>query len=138
MTTIVCISDNGGMLFNKRRQSKDKELVKDLVRLVEEKDGILFVSEYSERLFSESEGSVISVSNPPESASEGDFAFVEAGGLSEYKSKINTLILYKWNRDYPADVFLDLTPQDEGMTLVETTDFEGSSHERITREIWQR
>ena len=138
MTTIICISDNGGMLFNKRRQSKDKELVKNLVSFVEENDGVLFISEYSEPLFATAEGSVISVSNPLESASRGDFAFVESEGISRYAEKIKTLVLYKWNRDYPADVFLDLDPQAAGMTLTEALDFEGSSHERITREIWQR
>ena len=30
MKVIVCIDDNGGMLFNKRRQSRDRKVLEDI------------------------------------------------------------------------------------------------------------
>ena len=75
MTVIVCIEDRGGMLFMKRRLSKDRILTENVAETVG--DGILYISEFSEALFSDSDISVMSVSNPLISADEGDFVFIE-------------------------------------------------------------
>ncbi len=138
MTAAVCICDKGGMLFNKRRQSRDKEVIRDIEKLGEHLGGAVFISDFSVKLFSESEMSVISVSDPLESAGDGDIAFVENLSLAPYKDKIDTLIIYKWNRSYPSDFKLDLEPRNEGMELLESIDFAGHSHEKITREIWKK
>ena len=136
MTAIVCVSDGGGMLFCKRRLSKDKNVTNDIVRM--SGGGVLFVSEYSEPLFSESDASIIAVSNPLSSAADGDFAFVEDVSLAEYKDKITELVIYRWNRKYPFDKSIDINPEREGMALCEISEFAGKSHEKITREIWRR
>ena len=34
MTVFVCLDDRGGMLFNLRRQSRDREQMADMLRLV--------------------------------------------------------------------------------------------------------
>lgn len=136
MTVILCVSDGGGMLFNKRRQSRDAELIRDVERLVS--DGVLFISDFSAPLFSVSRVSTIAVSDPLSSAGEGDFVFVEDRSLASYKDKISRLIIYRWNRKYPSDFYLDLDPEREGMHLALTADFVGKSHEKITREVWER
>lgn len=136
MTVTVCVSDGGGMMFNKRRQSKDAEVIRDIEKLVS--DGILFISDFSAPLFSDCEISAIAVSDPLDSAGKGDFAFVEDRSLSAYKEKISRLVIYRWNRKYPTDFYLDTDPEKEGMELVNTLDFVGKSHEKITREIWER
>jgi hypothetical protein len=136
MTVIVCVSDDGGMLFNKRRQSRDKILIKNLGEIVG--DGILFVSDFSLQLFNDSDISIIAVSNPLESAGAGDFAFVEDKSLREYMGKTEGLIIYRWNRAYPSDFWLDVNPSAEGMVLSESMDFVGKAHEKITRECWKR
>ena len=48
--------------------------------------------------------------------------------------RLEQVILYRWNRDYPADVrfTLDLS----GFRLRQRVDFAGSSHEKITEEIY--
>ena len=46
-----------------------------------------------------------------------------------------TIVLYRWNRAYPADVKFTM-PQ--GFALKESRDFAGSSHEKITREEYIR
>ena len=49
------------------------------------------------------------------------------------ESETETIILYRWNRKYPADHYfsIDLTQ----WKLMETTEFPGNSHEKITKEI---
>ena len=136
MTVIVCISDGGGMLFNNRRQSKDSLLIENVSLLVG--DGTLYVSSFSERLFENSSLCTIVASDPLKTADREDFVFVENLLLLEYKEKIDRLVIYKWNRLYPFDFRLDINPQKEGMKLCDVLEFEGSSHKKITREIWER
>ena len=134
MTVIVCLSDGGGMMFNKRRQSRDRAVIQDIENLV--CDGALFISEFSLSLFSESNLSVIAVTDPISAASHGDFVFVEDRGVGEYSGKIEKLVIYRWNRKYPTDLKFDIDPDAAGMKLADALEFAGKSHEKITREIW--
>ena len=47
MNIIVCIDDNQGMLFNKRRQSRDVKVLEDIATLTD----TLWISSFSEKLF---------------------------------------------------------------------------------------
>lgn len=132
MTVFVCIDDRGGMLFNKRRQSRDSKVIEDVARTVG--DGLLYISDFSEILFAESDASVISVPDPLDSAGDGSFVFVENLHLGEYVDKIDRLIIYKWNRKYPCDFELDVTPSTAGFKKKSTREFKGTSHDKITRE----
>ena len=134
MTVIVCTDDRGGMLFMKRRVSRDRLLIEDVCKTAE--DGMLYISDYSEELFSDSDASVISVSRPLTSAGEGDFVFIENEHLTPYLEKIRTLIIYRFNRTYPFDFSLDVVPEECGFSLSESYDFKGYSHEKITKEIY--
>ena len=136
MIAVVCVGDGGGMLFNKRRVSRDKKMIEDFAKL--SADGVVFISEISEGLFENSEISLVLASNPLEAADDGDYAFVEDKSLAEFKGKIKTLIIYKWNREYPSDFSLDLDPVYEKMRLSEIYEFQGKAHEKITRERWER
>ncbi len=134
MTVIVCLSDGGGMTFNKRRQSRDRAVIENIEGLVA--DEAFFISEFSLELFSESSLSVIAVSNPLSSATLKDFVFLEDRGVGEYRGKVERLVIYRWNRKYPTDLRFDIDPATEGMKLSEIIEFSGKSHEKITREIW--
>lgn len=136
MTVFICIEDRGGMLFMNRRLSKDREVISDIAKSVG--DGILYISEFSEALFSESDISVMSVSNPLDCAADGDFSFIENLPLKDAASKIKTLVIYKWNRKYPFDLSIDIEPQKCGFSLVEAYDFKGYSHDKITKEIYKK
>ena len=135
MTVIVCVCDGGGMLFSKRRVSRDKKVIEDVVSI---SDGVLFATEYSAKLFFESDASVIVADNPLALAGEGDFAFVEEHKISDFSQKISQLVIYRWNRKYPFDFSLDASPEGMGFVLAESCDFAGNAHEKITREIWKR
>jgi hypothetical protein len=124
------------MLFNKRRQSRDSKVIEDVARTVGE--GLLYISDFSEVLFAESDASVISVPDPLDSAGDGSFVFVENLHLGEYVDKIDRLIIYKWNRKYPCDFELDLTPTEAGFKKKSTREFKGTSHDKITREVYKK
>ena len=133
MHLIVCLDENGGMTFNNRRQSKDKMLIEDVMKLTE--NHRLFVSEYSSKLF---EGENVIVDNDLlKNAKEDDFCFVEKEDVFEAIDKINDVVIYNWNRAYPSDKKFPKTAVLNKKTLVETTDFTGTSHEKITREIYK-
>ena len=132
MTVFVCIDDRGGMLFNKRRQSRDSRVIEDVIRTAE--DGVLYISDFSEILFEESDASVISVPEPLESAGKESFVFIENRHLGEHLDRIDRLIIYKWNRKYPSDFSLDVDPTAAGFKKKSTREFVGTSHEKITRE----
>lgn len=131
MTVFICTDEVGGMLFNERRQSRDKRVIEDIIRVCA--DGVIYISDFSEVLFADSDASVISVPNPIEAASEDGYAFVENISLSGYVEKIDRLIIYNWNERYPSDVGLDIEPRDEGFRLKSMREFKGKSHEKITR-----
>lgn len=133
MIVAVCVDDSGGMMFNHRRQSRDWAVIEDIQKL---SSGYkLYIGTYSAKLFSENPSIFIS-NNFLELAGAHDFCFVEDCALKDYIEKIEKLILYRWNRKYPADTYFDLTLEPTQWHLESSTDFRGNSHEKITREVY--
>jgi hypothetical protein len=136
MIVIICIDDNFGMMFNHRRQSKDRILLEDMIDYSKEKN--LYMNEYSYKLFSGFNPENLIVDNEfLDNAGTGEYCFVEDSSLLPYERQIETLIIYKWNRRYPADYYLDI-PLEDRWKIKDTEDFKGSSHEKITKEIYTR
>ena len=135
MTVALCVCDAGGMMFNKRRQSKDRRVIADLVALSGERE--IVITPFSEKLFSEcaDKTRVLSDLSAP---CAGSFVFCDDVAPSELAFEISTLIIYRWNRKYPADKYMGICPERDGFSLVESVDFVGDSHEKITREIWKK
>lgn len=69
-------------------------------------------------------------------AEKRDFCFVENLLVAKYKNHINKIILFKWNRTYPADTYFDISLEKDGWKLKSVLEFKGNSHEKITREEW--
>ena len=144
MIVILCIDDAGGMMFNKRRQSRDRKVIEDIMTVCEGRR--LWIHPFSEKLFistndqeekRESENiQLVSDENLLENAKESEYCFIENVDLKSYIFKIERLILYKWNRRYPADQYLDIDL--EKWEKIESVDMSGNSHEKITREIYVR
>ncbi len=128
MKLIVCLDDKNGMMFNNRRQSRDKILIENMLELC--KSEKLYTNEYSVKLFPEN--SVEIMENPAET--ENGYCFAENFLVDE--EYVEEIIVYKWNRLYPADTYFNIDL--ENCKLTETIDFEGSSHEKITRERYVR
>ena len=136
MTVILCIDDRGGMLFGSRRQSRDALLLSDMAKTVG--DSLLYISDFSEGLIAESERCAICVPYPLDAAGEGDFVFNESFHIKGHIEKIKRLIVYKWNKRYPYDFALDIDPRAQGFSLTESYDFVGKSHDKITKEIYEK
>ena len=136
MKIIVCLDDNGGMMFNSRRQSRDKAVIEDVLRLSEGEK--LYIDEYSEKLFSNAVGRYIISRDMLGEASRGELCFVENKPVSGIIDRVEEIIIYRWNRVYPADVYFDVDLKREGFALVEECDLCGNSHEKITKEIFTR
>ncbi len=132
MILICCIDDRGGMMFGSRRQSKDRILCERVLSLTKGKK--LFLSPYSAPLFPEKKELVIS-ENPAKEAAEEDFVFLENTDLPE--KGIKKIILYRWNRHYPATQAFDKNLLSD-FSLKQKEDFAGFSHEKITEEVWEK
>ncbi len=131
MIVIVCIDDNDGMMFNNRRQSKDKRLTEKIIEIT--KGGKLWLDKYSSELFANTPNVDIDNAFLSEAAT-GEFCFVENVALSPYEKRIEKLIVFRWNRSYPYDRKLDIDLSK--WKLADSTEFEGNSHEKITKEVF--
>ncbi len=135
MKVIVCLDDDLGMTFNHRRQSRDRVVIADVLRLTE--GHVLYISPFSQKLFEEGGEYVVS-DRMLDIAGVGEYCFVENETLVNRVENIDELVIYRWNRKYPADRYFDIDLATEGFGLVESYELEGYSHERITKEIFRR
>ena len=134
ITVAVTVDERMGVAFNKRRQSRDRVLIKDLFDTA---TGKVYVSEYSALLFDEHKDRVIVAEDPLAQCPDGGCCFVEMTELMPYIDEIDTLIVYNWNRHYPADKTLDIDLKNGKFSLASSTEFVGSSHEKITKETYR-
>jgi hypothetical protein len=135
ITVAVCLDDENGMMFGGRRQSRDRILIEDFVR--ECSDRPICVGEYSRILFAEYPQVQIT-SNPLGDCPNGGVCFAEDQRLTPHLNEIEALILYRWNRLYPSDLRFDVDLRASGFSLVSSEEFEGSSHPKITKEIYRK
>lgn len=134
MIIIVCLDDLQGMMFNQRRQARDQGVISDIAMTC--KDSILRMKEYSYKLFQElSLDNVIASSDFLQKGKVGEFCFVEDMSVFPFVTDIEQLIIYRWNRVYPADLYFDINVK-EGWELLDTKEFAGSSHDLIKKEIY--
>ena len=122
------------MLFNHRRLSRDKRVCEKILDYSNKKE--LWMNEYSKKLFTNlADAETIRVDEEFLDKSQS-ICFVENQDITPYLSKVDTIILFRWNRDYPADFFftVDLSQ----WNLISTEEFEGTSHEKITMEVYKK
>ncbi len=133
MIVIVCIDDNLGMTFNKRRQSRDILLIQKVVEMA--KNSKIWVNKYSYPLFEEVGTVNVNVDETFLSeAANGEYCFVENKELKPFEKWIEKMIVFRWNRSYPADQTFDIDLSK--WQLSEVSEFEGNSHEKITVEVY--
>lgn len=133
MIWISAVDNSMGLMFNHRRQSMDRLLRKRVLEMAAGKK--LWMNAYSAGQFGDEGRDIITVDeNFLSHAGEGDFVFCEDQLMNPWMERIESVILYRWNRDYPGDMFLDFDASQ--WKLAKTEDFAGSSHEKITEEIW--
>ena len=133
MTVFICLDDHGGLMFNQRRQSRDSIVIADVVN---SKEGHLYINQYSSKLF-ENAGEDCMISDDIfADIGSTDSCFVEGVALLAHVKRISKLVIYRWNRVYPGDVHFDIDLANSTFKLMASVEFAGSSHETITKEIW--
>ena len=126
MKVIVCLDDKNGMLFNKRRLSKDRVVNQKVEEIIG--DESLYISSYTQSLFPD--GVVCD-----NFQSHYGFAFIE-NPVHLDENYIETLYVFRWNRHYPSDAKFTLNLDD--FTKVSEEEFAGYSHETITLEVYEK
>ena len=133
---IVCIDERFGMLFFGKRLSRDSIMLEDMKAHIGEDR--LYCHPFSEKLLDAADIKYKSRENFLDKAKDDDFCFVENTHIRDYMEDVSELVIYNWNRHYPSDMQLDIIPGTFGLSLADTKEFAGSSHEKITKEIYRR
>lgn len=141
MIVIACVDERNGLMFNHRRQSRDSVVCRDILRECGGKK--LYMSSYSGKLFEgmeekkETEEIIISEEILRQAGSH-DVCFIEDTDITGFERQIESVILYKWNRKYPADRYFPLNLSEGSWKLLQIGELQGLSHERITKEIYAK
>lgn len=135
MKVILCLDENCGMMFNQRRQSRDRRLTERILQICAGRK--LWMNSYSRKLFTDVKAENIFTDEKfLQKASDGEYCFVESERLQAYEDKIERLIVFWWNKRYPADFHLDLSLHD--WEKISSEDLKGFSHDKITEEIYRK
>ena len=130
MIGIICLDQRDGMYFNERRQSRDRYVIRDIVRMT--KDKVLHINSYSEELFNEKLCEYIVSDDYFSDAKDGEYCFVENHILDQ--SRLEKLIVYRWDKIYPTDHKFKLNE----WKLESSEEFQGYSHDTIVKEVYER
>lgn len=136
MKLIVCLDDANGMAFNHRRQSKDSVMRDRMIDLV--KQNILRMNGYSEKQFSVKPSKIYVGDDFLQSAGVNDYCFAETDDVTPYIAQTSEVVIFRWNRRYPADLYFPMDVLTDGFQKIGVSEFVGSSHERITQEVYSR
>lgn len=124
-------------MFNHRRQSQDRMLRERILELAGGRT--IWMSPYSARQFCpEVPQNIRQAENPLAAVGNGEFCFVEGQPLAPHEAGMEEVVLFRWNRVYPADAHFDIPLEQHGWKLAERSEFPGYSHEKITQEVYRR
>lgn len=135
MILIVCVDEKNGMMFNNRRQSKDRILSEHILKIVDNKK--IWMNSYSKSAFEGQESLNITVDdNFIEKIDKNEYCFVENIDANTIINKVDKIIVYNWNRHYPADRYFNINLEE--WVVDSENEFQGSSHEKISEKIYVR
>lgn len=153
MILIACLDDNGGMMFGGRRQTRDRLVNRHILEMTK---GQLIMTAASVKMFralpeelekdgaspeeTETLGKLVEQirvePDPLHAAGPGDFVFDEETPPGRFADRIRRLVIYHWNRVYPADIWFDLDLT-VGWTRKAMQNITGSSHDPVTIEVYE-
>ena len=136
MTIVLCLDKNGGRSFNNRRQSRDRKLIDDLCDLAGERE--IYIAPYSEKLFAHTGHPTVAREDYLDLVPEDGICFCEREAVSPVFGRASQIVIYRWNKEYPADRVFDVDLGAEGFRFYRKTDFPGTSHNDIDREVYVR
>lgn len=130
MILVICLDPADGFSFWGHRQSRDREMRKKLLELCG--GSILRMNSYSAGQFEEIGGNLQISEDYLSLAAPGEFCFVEDAAFLSDLSRVEELIVFRWDKRYPADVRFSPLTFGERVSMVES--FPGYSHEKIELE----
>ena len=133
MKLIFFVDENNGMMFMDKRQSQDSILRKRILEIVAPNK--LWMSKYSAGQFGFCRSRRVS-DDYMRKADDVDYCFIEDKDFSV--DGVSEIILCNWNRSYPATRYFDIDLEKNGFSKVITEEIVGSSHDRITIDIYRR
>ncbi|MCC8141959.1 MAG: ribonuclease Z [Lachnospiraceae bacterium] len=141
MILIQCVDDEMGTSFGGKRQSRDREVTRDILRLAS--DSVLRTDAYTGKLLladkeffsadTVSPENILVSDDCLEVADPGEYCFVELMDVSSCMDRVEEIVLYHWNRAYPSTEKFTMP---DGYALSVTEEFAGYSHEKITKEVY--
>lgn len=133
MIICFCVSKNHGLMFNNRRVSSDINIIDDIIKMAQNEEKQVFMNLKSQKLFENYPG-VHCSTDYISSAKEADgIIFAEEDIMNDISGNVEKVIIYNFNRNYPADVTLDISAFNSPVEMVE---FVGNSHELITKYVY--
>ena len=129
MHLILCVDERDGLSFCGRRLSRDSRLIDHILTLT--KGHALWVHPDSAKLFPQE--AVMADARFQQKAGQGDYCFVETTPLERCPEEWESVVLYCWNRAYPATVKFDRKLL-RSFHLTHREEFPGNSHENLTME----
>ncbi len=134
MIAAACADNRMGMMFAGRRQSRDRAVIK---RIIERAAGkTIWTAPYSLPLFAGFPDAAVQADDAFfRLAGPFDICFIEQGGEEAFRTA-HEIWLYRWNRDYPGDVFFPVDLRQWRRRAA--AEFPGYSHPVITEEIYKR
>lgn len=132
MILIAAVDDRMGMSFNHRRVSQDKIVTEKILDITQGKT--LWMNSYSSKLFGIEHQQINIDDDFLREAAEGEYCFTETEDPAFAETWAEQIILFKWNRRYPADVHFSIDLNN--WELASSEDFPGTSHDNITMEVY--
>ena len=133
MKIVICLDEQNGYMFGGRRQSMDSVLREKLLAKLDGRP--LWMSEYTKKQFTE-DGNFIVDNDYEQNSSAEDFCFIEDKGYS--LDGCDEVWIFRWKRKYPFDKSFDENLEELGFKRESKLKFAGSSHEKITFEVYKK
>ena len=137
MILIACVDPDNGMSFYGRRQSRDREVIR---RIFEDASGSrLWMADSSYPLFSGlDDGRIQTAEDFLCRAGAGEHCFAEQLEKLPNPARLECVVLYRWDKRYPADSRFPADLEARGWRRIRTEAFPGYSHKTIEKEIYIR
>lgn len=135
MKLILCIDKKNGMQFGGRRQSRDSAVCARILEMSE--NSRLWLNQHSRKLFGENVGHIRVDEDFLSCAGSSEYCFVENSDFLTYLDRVEEIIIFRWERIYPADMHFPVELL-KNWVKEKTDVFSGSSHDAITLEVYLR
>lgn len=131
MNLIVCVDERNGMLFHQKRVSQDRLQRQDVYTYM--KENPLYIKKKSASLYKHE--NIVIIEDFYKIVNIEGYCVVEEEIEETLLQKMNCIIVYCWNRHYPADTYFKIP---NNFQCEQIKEFSGSSHKKITKKIYRR